>query len=281
VTHTRLTSPISAPPWPTAASIALAPLLLGRRRTGRLLGASDAAIYLRFDLDDAPAVVALLPPTSVRLPLGMIVAGTLPAIAVEPAVVVGEGALSVSDGVWVPARWFDPRPQSLTAANPSRVISASRVLSALSAAETGVDTDHARTAVMALVAGEARPACGLLGEGPGLTPAGDDVVAGALGACALLRPETGLHAVPEILAAARRATTSLSAALLSCAAAGQVVPQAAEFLAALCGQGDVAVALAGLRSVGSTSGTALAVGIVAALDADREGIRETQAGGAP
>jgi Protein of unknown function (DUF2877) len=232
-------------------------------------------------MDDVPAVVALLPLSSVRLPVGMVVAGMLPAIAAHGPVAAGDGALSVGDDVWVPARWFDPRPQSLTAANPSRVIAASRAMSELSAADVGVDADRARTAVMALIAGDAQPACGLLGEGPGLTPAGDDVVAGALAACALLRRETGLPAVPEIVASARRATTSLSAALLSCAAAGQVVPQAAEFLAALCGQGDVAIALAELRSVGSTSGTALAFGIVAALDPDGESIREANAGGAP
>ena len=167
--------------------------------------------------------------------------------------------------MWVPARWFDPRPRNLTAANPGRLAAAARVLRELSEAEVGVNAERARAAVVALVSGEARLACALLGEGPGLTPAGDDVVAGALAACALIGPKLGLQAVPEILAHARVATTSLSAALLSCAAAGQVVPQAARLLAALCGTGEVATALAELRSVGSTSGTALAIGIVAAL----------------
>jgi hypothetical protein len=270
VTPTPLTAALTATPnRPAAASLGLAPLLLGRPQTGRLLGASPAAVYLGFDVDDVPGVVALLPPTSVRLPLGMVVAGPLPPIGGTPTVVVGDGALSVGDDVWVPARWFDPRPPSLTAAEPARLAAASNALWELTSDEVGVDTDRAWTAVTALAGGEAEPACALLGDGPGLTPAGDDVVAGALAACALLGRPLGLRGVPEILGQARRATTSLSAALLSCAAAGQVVPEAARFLAALCGSGDVETTLAELRSVGSTSGTALAVGTVGALAGDR------------
>jgi len=198
----------------------------------------------------------------------MVVAGTLPQIGGYPTVVVGDGALRIGADVWLPARWFDPRPRNLTAANPDRLAAAARVLRGLSAAEAGVDTERARMAVGALVGGDPRPACTLLGEGPGLTPAGDDVVAGALAACALIGRATALRTAPEILAQARMATTSLSADLLACAAAGQVVPEAARFLAALCGTGEVATALAQLRSVGSTSGTALAIGIVAALHED-------------
>jgi len=279
VTHTPPTSSTTASSRQgTAASIGLAPVLLGPHRAGRLLGASPAAVYLGFE---TPGVVALLPPSSVRLPLGIVVAGTLPEIADGSTVVVGEGALSVGENVWVPTRWFDPRPRRLTAPNPARLVAASRILWGLSAAEVGVDTDRARMAILALVAGETQPACALLGEGPGLTPAGDDVVAGALAACELFGHETRLRAVPEILARARGATTALSAALLSCAAAGQVVPEAAEFLRALGGKGDVATALEALRSVGATSGTALAVGIVAALDAGRASKPEPGAGDHP
>ena len=51
----------------------MAPLLRGPRQTGRLLGASATAVYVDFDTDGVPRVLALLPPTSVRLPLGMVV----------------------------------------------------------------------------------------------------------------------------------------------------------------------------------------------------------------
>jgi Protein of unknown function (DUF2877) len=252
-----------------AASTAIAPLLEGPRREGRLLGASPAAVYAGFGLDGIPEVVALLPSSSVRLPLAMVVVGPLTAPRPDDLVVVGEGALAVGHELWVPTRWFNPRPPSLSAVDPAQLAAASEVLSGLSAVEVGVDLERAWAAVAALVAGEAQPACALLGGGPGLTPAGDDVVAGALASYALIAGGTRGATVAEILAHARHATTSLSAALLSCAAAGQVVPEAADLLAALTGKGEIESALARLRSIGSTSGTALAVGIVAAIDADR------------
>jgi Protein of unknown function (DUF2877) len=264
-----------SPHRPAAASTAIAPLLQGPRRAGHLLGASPAAIYAVFDdLDGTPGVVGLLPSSSVRLPVGLVVVEPLPVPPADAPVAVGDGALSVGDEVWVPTRWFDPRPPSLGRVVTSRLAVAARVLWALSAAEVGVDIARARAAVAALAAGDAQPACALLGGGPGLTPAGDDVIAGALAAHALLAGESASVAVPEVLKRARQATTSLSAALLACAAAGQVVPEAADFLAALGGDGEVGgedevkSALARLRCIGSTSGTALAVGIVAALEAE-------------
>ncbi len=249
----------------TAASTSLAPLLHGTRRAGQVLGASPAAIYLRFDGVADPDVVALVPTSSVRLPLAMVVGGALPALVGDPPVEVGDGTLRVGEDVWMPTRWFEPRPRGFTEPDADRVTGADGQLRRLSAAELGVESERARAAIAALLAADPRPVCALLGEGPGLTPAGDDVVAGGLAACALLGQAAALAAVPEILDRARVATTSLSTALLSCAAAGQVVPQAARFLASLCGREDVADALSELRSVGTTSGTALAFGIVAAL----------------
>jgi hypothetical protein len=232
-----------------------------------VLGASPAAIYLRFEGAPHPDVVALVPTSSVRLPLAMVVAGALPALAGDPPVEVGEGALRVGDDRWMPTRWFEPRPRGFTDPDADHVADADAQLRRLSVAEIGVETSRARAAITGLLEDDPRPACALLGEGPGLTPAGDDVVAGGLAACALIGDAAvPRRAVPEILEQARVATTSLSAALLSCAAAGQVVPEAARLLASLCGNEEgVTDALAGLRSVGTTSGTALAFGIVAAL----------------
>jgi hypothetical protein len=113
-----------------------------------------------------------------------------------------------------------------------------------------------------LRAGDPGPALELLGQGPGLTPAGDDVVAGAAAALAVLgRLDTS--AVEAVVAAARVATTVLSAALLRCATRGEVVPQAAELLRALCGHGSPESALDRLLGVGHTTGAALALGLCA------------------
>ena len=69
----------------------------------------------------------------------------------------------------------------------------------------------------------------LLGRGPGLTPLGDDVLAGWLVTRAALgRPD------PVLSAAVRRrlgVTTLLSATLLECALRGEALPQLAAWLA--------------------------------------------------
>ena len=99
----------------------------------------------------------------------------------------------------------------------------------------------------------------LLGRGPGLTPLGDDVLAGWLTACvALGRPDD------QLAAAVRRrlgVTTLLSATLLDCAVRGEALPQLADWLA------DPTDATAdALLAVGATSGAGLMAGAAMALD---------------
>ena len=63
----------------------------------------------------------------------------------------------------------------------------------------GVDVERATAAVAALAEGDALRARALLGAGPGLTPAGDDVLAGALAALALMDrlPATAAAAITD------------------------------------------------------------------------------------
>jgi hypothetical protein len=109
---------------------------------------------------------------------------------------------------------------------------------------------------------------GQLGRGPGLTPAGDDLLAGLL---------LGLAGSPELrdpLAAAvlRHAparTTWLSAELLRHAAAGYGVPAAVAVTDAMNGHGPADAltrALPPLLAVGHTSGAALARGLLLAAE---------------
>ena len=108
-----------------------------------------------------------------------------------------------------------------------------------------------------------------MGLGPGLTPAGDDVLAGALATL----PAFGAQRLAEALARQVRfrmpATTVLSAALLDRACAGEAVPELTGLLRACAGSGAprVADAVAALGRVGHTSGTALGHGALAALRA--------------
>jgi hypothetical protein len=258
-----------------ASSTALFTVLHGERLTGRVLGVSAAGLYLHFehppfeDTVAAPTVVALLPTSSVRLPLAMVSAGPLPMMDPRDPVQVGNGELRVGPHAWQTTRWFEPRPPGCRAVLPALLAQAARLLQGLGDSEVGLDLTGGWAAAAALGVGDAAPSCALLGAGPGLTPAGDDVVAGALAACALSGTRPPPQAVALLLARARIATTALSAALLSCAAAGQVVPQAGAFLRSLTGTVPVTPALDQLRAVGSTSGTALAVGLVAALGASR------------
>ena len=110
---------------------------------------------------------------------------------------------------------------------------------------------------------------GLLGRGPGLTPAGDDLLAGLLlglaGSAELRDP---LAAAVTRHAPAR--TTWLSAELLRHAVAGHGVPAAVAVADAMAGYGPADAltrALPALLAVGHTSGAALARGLLLAAEA--------------
>ena len=254
-----------------ASSTALLPVVMGAATCGRLLGASPAGLYLCFDhpdrTTDGPAVIALLPTTSVRLPLAMVTAEPLPVVQSRDAIVVGDGILRVGTHVWRALRWFDPRPWGYRQPRPQALAEAAETLWNLEDSQVGVPAAAAWEAASALAQGDPEPCRELLGDGPGLTPAGDDVVAGAMAACALFAAGPHRHEMQMLVARAGIATTALSAALLSCAARGQVVPEAAELLRVLGNGSAIVPALKRLRAVGSTSGTALAIGMVAALTA--------------
>jgi hypothetical protein len=98
----------------------------------------------------------------------------------------------------------------------------------------------------------------LLGRGPGLTPLGDDVLAGWLATRAAAgRPD------PVLASAVRRrlgVTTLLSATLLDCALHGEVLPQLADWLA-----GPTTRTTDALLAVGATSGAGLLTGARLAL----------------
>jgi hypothetical protein len=97
-----------------------------------------------------------------------------------------------------------------------------------------------------------------VGRGPGLTPLGDDVLAGWLATRASLgRPDA------TVTAAVRDrfgSTTLLSATLLDCASRGEVLPQLGAWLAE-----PTATAVEALLAVGATSGAGLLAGARLAL----------------
>lgn len=246
-----------------AASTSLAAVLAGPRVPAEVLGVFPAAVYL------APAsggLVAVLTSDAVRLPPAVVVAPTAAdgpfadmSSSVEAAVGAGQvivGGLRVRVvRQWRPARPW-PVPRSGAGAVPefrAALQESGRPLPpvlATAAAALGAAPDAATAW---------RAADDLLGAGPGLTPAGDDVLAGYL--LGRSRPLAGLAA--QVAAAALHRTTALSAALLSAAARGEGADVVVGAVDAVHGYRPVGPALGQLLAVGHTSGSALAAGILA------------------
>ncbi len=106
----------------------------------------------------------------------------------------------------------------------------------------------------------------LVGAGPGLTPSGDDVLAGALvtaHATADPRLDRWRHATRRALA--RRRTTAVSRALLHHALDGHATPELADAVVALCRDADPGPAVRRLLAVGHSSGAALLGGVLHTL----------------
>jgi uncharacterized protein DUF2877 len=240
-----------------AASSALRDLLAGPPVPAHVLGSGPFALYLGTD----DAVLAVLARDAVRLPCALTLSTSsaeLPLTSLDPAgpVWVGEGAIrwpgSAGPSAIVVARhWAPARVRKGTS------IPIDRWRSALSAFDCGVEA----RLIGGLTVGACEPAGSLLGRGPGLTPAGDDVLAGfLLGTRALGVPAGPLGRF--VAEQAPAATTALSAQLLRHALRGECVPQVA---AALAAPEDTS-ALAALLAVGHTSGTALARGLLRAAE---------------
>jgi len=136
---------------------------------------------------------------------------------------------------------------------PARLADARRLLNTLEAA-------YARGADEALVAA----AAALAGWGPGLTPAGDDFLAGLLLALWAQRGEAARPVCTAIAAAAIPQTTRLSGAFLQAAAEGLADQRWHVLLHALTGASAAAIEAAAqaVLAFGATSGPAMLTGFL-------------------
>lgn len=222
----------------SACSSAIGPVIRGPLRSFDVLGAMASALYLRSGSD----VIAVLTSEAVRLPCAVVVATPLSLVDLAPdgRVEGGSGRLQWTSGgrpvvVEVVREWQPPRVRPVVP-RPDRL------------AELG-----ARISMIDIGVSTGDPFAGI-GRGPGLTPSGDDVLAGyLLGAQAF-----GLT-VPAL---GELRTTALSAALLRYAAAGLCIPEPAAVIAGLGSAGSLE--LDPLLQVGHTSGAALAAGVLRA-----------------
>ncbi|WP_051425977.1 DUF2877 domain-containing protein [Jiangella gansuensis] len=255
-------------PAPGAASTAVAQLVGGPRLAGEAVASTRDLLAVAVGTD----LVCVTGPDAVRLPCAVVTAVPPPRVRVGTPVTVGDGSIRVRDGAGVTVvRWWRPQPARIADLG----LAATRA-----AEETQPDVDAAvaggagRLAAALSGAGDVGAAvCGLLGLGPGLTPAGDDVLAGALVALAAARRDAADAAdMADALDGAVRATrpfertTAVSAGLLAHARRGLGIPQLTSLVRALGRpDADVDAAARALLRVGHTSGAALHLGVLLAL----------------
>lgn len=261
---------------PGACSTAVRAVTAGAPQAAQWLGAVDAALYFT-TAGPRPIVFAVLSSDAVRLPCGVVLASTaaeLPLTRIAPPLAVRgrENGVVGNDRI----EWAGPDgPVAVVAARqwaPLRVRTGvpgpgalAELRWLLTPGELGLQQHRLdRLAAQA----DSTAVAGLLGRGPGLTPSGDDVLAGYLLAAGAL----GLEIEPVRAAVASRApqaTSALSAQLLRHAARGEAVGEVVELTNTLADtaaapQDRLARVTAALLRVGHTSGAALAWGVLLA-----------------
>lgn len=282
---------------PVAASMAVRDVLTGPARAATVLAVTPAAVHLSVPADvplsvpdtgpepagseragvdpsgpgAVPHVVSLLASDAAALPLGLRL--TLPSaaapfagIAAGAPALVGSGRVCLRGLDLVVGRWWDPGVRRRL--GPGARADAAAVRAALELlppyppgiGDAALDLADALAAVPRLV-----------GLGPGLTPAGDDLLCGALAAVHGFGGDEPAAALAAAVRAHAHRTTPLSAALLRVAADGYTFRELLTLLAALAAGTDVTRPLATLQGVGATSGTELARGALLVLHGLDEG----------
>ena len=232
---------------PLIASVLVHPVLAGPVRRATVVAAGPAATYLTVDED----LIALVAPRGVRLPCAAVLVGEGPPPDPDD-LTVGEGRVWARERpVGTVRRWFDPRVR-LSAVDPEAVAGLAAEVHVRPAPDPAVPD----AAVAALADDPVGAVDDLVGRGGGLTPAGDDLLAGCLAAVRARGVPMADALGRAVRQQARGRTSRLSAALLAAADQGAVVPEAA---AALRGRPGAARRLLGL---GHTSGWYLAAGLV-------------------
>ncbi|RVX43045.1 uncharacterized protein DUF2877 [Nonomuraea polychroma] len=262
-----------------AASAAVRPLLESPRRPARVLAAFPAGVYLEVRTDLEPSVIAVITGEATRLPNSVLLAGPLPHVTVGDEAAVGDRVIDLGPLSMRVRRWWDPAPP-LGPADPASLAGAASILARPADQRPGLDGNGAIASLAAACAqgwllGVVTAAEQLIGLGPGLTPSGDDVLAGLLVTLRHLGRATGADRavwLADWLGAtvtfdARTRTTPLSATLLHCAARGEASPEVLAVLRGVAGGQALDPALRRLRRLGHTSGADLAQGVAIGVHA--------------
>ena len=291
-----------------AGSSAVRGLVVGPLRPARVVLAVPAAIYLELEPDRAagrqvPAqVVAVLGPCAVRVPVGIVAGsdGEPGARPFDPVHLgapghVGSGEVRLGRQSWRVGRWWSPDVPALGPSGPD----AGRVADLVGRVPPGSGITGRGEAALAVAlhrldgAGLAAAATGLVGLGEGLTPEGDDVLAGVLvalaaldgegqpggarpggaGAAASSAPGRARHVLAAAVRERQAGTTRVSAALLEQATLGRAIPELVALLRWCAphpasrrgGASGGLEVLERLLAVGHSSGAALARGMLLGL----------------
>lgn len=256
-----------------AASSAVRPALESPRRPARVLATFPLCVYLEIRTEQEPTTIAVITGDATRLPNSLLTSGALPQVTVGDDASVGDGSVELGRQSLRARRWWDPAP-ALPPVDLVRLAESATRLTACAGRSPGLAGNGAiallaegcaaGSLVRAVTAAEQ-----LVGLGPGLTPSGDDVLAGLLlalrhlGAAARVGRAVWLA---DWLAAtvtfdARTRTTPISATLLHCAARGEASPEVTAVLRALAESRPPEPALGRLARLGHTSGADLTQGL--------------------
>lgn len=282
-------------PTPGAASLGIRSLLDGSRLPARVIAVFPSAAYLEVRGTTEPRVLAIVASDAVRLPNAIVVAAAsrqspFSTIREGDEGIIGEGTVDIT----APAlggsraatqwrlktrvrRWWDPAPV-LGPLSVARLTHGAAALETVTADAPFGLAGHEALAVLAESCATANLAHAvdaaeqIVGLGPGLTPSGDDILAGLLLSLRLLggsvsRGGTAVWLADWLGAAvttdASTRTTTLAATLLHCAAHGQAAAEVAAVLRGVAGQEPLYPAIRRLLNVGHTSGADLAWGLLA------------------
>jgi hypothetical protein len=251
---------------PASGQASVQSLISGPPRPADLIAAFPTAAYLRV----APGrIIAVLTHDAVRLPCGLVLAATSaerPLNGVSGPAMTGGGQVRIGRLTVAVTRVVSAAAPLALVPDPTAVASAGGTMERLGFDEhgSGLAERLAHCRDRGTVPGLVRQ---LLGSGSGLTPSGDDVLAGFLvGSRSFGVPADELRAA--VLAGAPGATTDLSATLLWHAARGESIPPVDSLLRALAADpAGVDESLAAVLRVGHSSGVALATGVHAAAKA--------------
>jgi hypothetical protein len=232
----------------TAAALSslLAPLVDGPPRPCSVITATSVSWHLHIDasgrLEPEVSLISVQVPRAERLPCSLLI-DTSPGIRIGDRGWIGHGLIRVGSLDVTPARWFRPaRPRILA---PTTFLAGCRDLPM-------IDLDDIGLAGCTID----RP-IELLGQGPGLTPAGDDVLAAWL----VVRHALGAPAAGWLPSSLAAVTTPLSAELLKCAVRGFCCDRLASLLWVLDRGDDGTDAARRLSALGGTTGMAMLMGL--------------------